>query len=82
VFSTSAGTPLHGLSTFVVVTNPKLGDKGFSIFIVSVDTPAMPRPCGRRTAVPPRNLHGDTVHDRMSKVVDIALTRLVAANMN
>lgn len=39
VFSTNAGTPLHGVSTFVAVTDPELGAKGLSTFIVPVGTP-------------------------------------------
>ena len=39
VFSTNAGTPLHGASTFVAVTDPELGPKGLSTFIVPVGTP-------------------------------------------
>lgn len=36
VFSTNAGTPLHGVSTFVAVTDPELGAKGLSTFVVPV----------------------------------------------
>jgi len=39
IFSTNAGTPLHGLSTFVAVTDPDLGSKGLSTFVVPVGTP-------------------------------------------
>lgn len=39
VFSTNAGTPLHGASTFVAVTDPELGPKGLSTFVVPVGTP-------------------------------------------
>lgn len=39
VFSTNAGTPLHGLSTIVAITNPDLGPKGLSTFVVPVGTP-------------------------------------------
>ena len=39
VFSTNAGTPLHGISTFVAVTDPELGAKGLSTFVVPVGTP-------------------------------------------
>ncbi|TAI67949.1 acyl-CoA dehydrogenase family protein [Bradyrhizobium sp. Leo170] len=39
VFSTNAGTPLHGVSTFVAVTDPELGPKGLSTFVVPVGTP-------------------------------------------
>ncbi|KXG84071.1 acyl-CoA dehydrogenase family protein [Agrobacterium bohemicum] len=39
IFSTNAGTPLHGLSTVVAVTDPERGPKGLSTFIVPVGTP-------------------------------------------
>lgn len=39
VFSTNAGTPLHGLSTVVALTDPELGPKGLSTFVVPVGTP-------------------------------------------
>lgn len=39
VFSTNAGTPLHGISTFVAVTDPDLGPRGLSTFIVPVGSP-------------------------------------------
>jgi alkylation response protein AidB-like acyl-CoA dehydrogenase len=39
VFSTNAGTALHGASTFVAVTDPELGAKGLSTFVVPVGTP-------------------------------------------
>lgn len=39
VFSTNAGTALHGASTFVAVTDPELGPKGLSTFVVPVGTP-------------------------------------------
>lgn len=39
MFSTNAGTPLHGFSTVVAVTDPEKGAKGLSSFIVPVDTP-------------------------------------------
>jgi alkylation response protein AidB-like acyl-CoA dehydrogenase len=39
VFSTNAGTPLHGLSTFVAVTDPERGPRGLSTFVVPVGTP-------------------------------------------
>ncbi|MBN9581824.1 MAG: acyl-CoA dehydrogenase family protein [Afipia sp.] len=39
VFSTNAGTPLHGVSTFVALTDPELGPKGLSTFVVPVGTP-------------------------------------------
>ncbi|MGY3603966.1 MULTISPECIES: acyl-CoA dehydrogenase family protein [unclassified Bradyrhizobium] len=39
VFSTNAGTPLHGASTFVAVTDPELGPKGLSTFVLPVGTP-------------------------------------------
>lgn len=39
VFSTNAGTELHGLSTVVAVTDPELGPKGLSTFLVAVGTP-------------------------------------------
>lgn len=39
VFSTNAGTPLHGVTTFVAVTDPELGPRGLSTFVVPVGTP-------------------------------------------
>lgn len=39
VFSTNAGTPLHGVSTVIAVTDPHLGPKGLSTFVVPVGTP-------------------------------------------
>lgn len=39
IFSTNAGTPLHGLSTFIAVTDPDKGAKGLSTFVVPVGTP-------------------------------------------
>jgi alkylation response protein AidB-like acyl-CoA dehydrogenase len=39
VFSTNAGTPLHGLTTVVAVTDPDAGPKGLSTFAVPVGTP-------------------------------------------
>jgi len=39
IFSTNAGTPLHGLSTIVAVTDPDMGPKGLSTFVVPVGTP-------------------------------------------
>jgi alkylation response protein AidB-like acyl-CoA dehydrogenase len=39
IFSTNAGTPLHGLTTFVAVTDPERGPKGLSTFVVPVGTP-------------------------------------------
>jgi alkylation response protein AidB-like acyl-CoA dehydrogenase len=39
IFSTNAGTPLHGLSTVVAVTDPDKGPKGLSTFLVPVGTP-------------------------------------------
>jgi short-chain 2-methylacyl-CoA dehydrogenase len=38
VFSTNAGTPLHGLSTIVAMTDPEKGPKGLSTFVVPVGT--------------------------------------------
>lgn len=38
IFSTNAGTPLHGLSTVVAVTDPERGPKGLSTFVVPVGT--------------------------------------------
>ena len=38
LFSTNAGTPLHGFSTVVAVTDPERGSKGLSSFIVPVGT--------------------------------------------
>jgi len=39
IFSTNAGTPLHGLSTVIAATDPERGPKGLSTFIVPVGTP-------------------------------------------
>lgn len=39
LFSTNAGTPLHGYSTVVAVTDPDKGPKGLSTFVVPVGTP-------------------------------------------
>jgi butyryl-CoA dehydrogenase len=39
IFSTNAGTPLHGLSTIIAVTDPNKGPKGLSTFLVPVGTP-------------------------------------------
>jgi len=39
VFSTNAGTPLHGLSTVIAVTDPERGPKGLSTFVVPVGMP-------------------------------------------
>ena len=39
IFSTNAGTPLHGLSTIIAVTDPDRGAKGLSTFLVPVGTP-------------------------------------------
>ncbi|ACL63037.1 acyl-CoA dehydrogenase family protein [Methylobacterium nodulans] len=39
VFSTNAGTDLHGLSAVVAVTDPDKGAKGLSTFVVPVGTP-------------------------------------------
>jgi short/branched chain acyl-CoA dehydrogenase len=39
VFSTNAGTPPHGFTTVVAVTDPELGPKGLSTFVVPVGTP-------------------------------------------
>ena len=39
IFSTNAGTPQHGLSTVVAVTDPERGPKGLSTFVVPVGTP-------------------------------------------
>ena len=38
IFSTNAGTPLHGVSTVIAVTDPEKGAKGLSTFIVPVGT--------------------------------------------
>ena len=38
VFSTNAGTPLHGVTTVVAVTDPEKGSKGLSTFAVPVGT--------------------------------------------
>ena len=38
IFSTNAGTPLHGVSTVVAVTDPERGPKGLSTFVVPVGT--------------------------------------------
>lgn len=39
IFSTNAGTPLHGVTTVVAVTDPDLGPRGLSTFAVPVGTP-------------------------------------------
>jgi short/branched chain acyl-CoA dehydrogenase len=39
IFSTNAGTPLHGLTTVVAVTDPEDGPRGLSTFAVPVGTP-------------------------------------------
>lgn len=39
IFSTNGGTPLHGFSTVVAVTDPDRGAKGLSSFVVPVGTP-------------------------------------------
>jgi len=39
VFSTNAGTPLHGLSTVIAMTDPDKGPKGLSTFVIPVGTP-------------------------------------------
>jgi alkylation response protein AidB-like acyl-CoA dehydrogenase len=39
VFSTNAGTPLHGVTTVIAVTDPEKGPKGLSTFAVPVGTP-------------------------------------------
>lgn len=39
VFSTNAGTPLHGVTTVIAVTDPDKGPKGLSTFAVPVGTP-------------------------------------------
>lgn len=39
IFSTNAGTPLHGLSTVIAMTDPDKGGKGLSTFVVPVGTP-------------------------------------------
>ena len=39
IFSTNAGTPLHGLSTVIAATDPERGPKGLSTFVVPVGTP-------------------------------------------
>ncbi|MBR1125145.1 acyl-CoA dehydrogenase family protein [Bradyrhizobium lablabi] len=39
VFSTNAGTPPHGVTTVVAVTDPDKGPKGLSTFAVPVGTP-------------------------------------------
>jgi len=39
VFSTNAGTPLHGVTTVVAVTDPDKGAAGLSTFAVPVGTP-------------------------------------------
>ncbi|MEI4482469.1 MULTISPECIES: acyl-CoA dehydrogenase family protein [unclassified Phyllobacterium] len=39
IFSTNAGTPLHGVSTVIAVTDPEKGAKGLSTFIVPTGTP-------------------------------------------
>lgn len=39
LYSTNAGTPLHGFTTVVAVTDPDRGAKGLSTFILPVGTP-------------------------------------------
>ncbi len=39
IFSTNAGTPLHGLSTIIAATDPDKGPRGLSTFVVPVGTP-------------------------------------------
>jgi len=39
VFSTNAGTPLHGVTTVIAVTDPDKGARGLSTFAVPVGTP-------------------------------------------
>jgi len=39
VFSTNAGTPLHGVTTVIAVTDPDKGPKGLSTFAIPVGTP-------------------------------------------
>jgi butyryl-CoA dehydrogenase len=39
IFSTNAGTPAHGLSTIIAVTDPDRGPRGLSTFVVPVGTP-------------------------------------------
>jgi len=39
IFSTNAGTPLHGLSTIIAATDPEKGAKGLSTFVVPTGTP-------------------------------------------
>lgn len=39
IFSTNGGTPLHGLSTIIAVTDPEKGARGLSTFVVPVGTP-------------------------------------------
>jgi butyryl-CoA dehydrogenase len=39
IFSTNGGTPLHGFSTIVAVTDPEKGPKGLTCFVVPVGTP-------------------------------------------
>lgn len=39
IFSTNAGTPPHGFTTVVAVTDPQLGPNGLSSFLVPVGTP-------------------------------------------
>lgn len=39
IFSTNAGTPLHGLSTVIAVTDPDGGSRRLSTFVVPVGTP-------------------------------------------
>jgi short/branched chain acyl-CoA dehydrogenase len=39
VFSTNAGTPMHGVTTVIAVTDPDKGPKGLSTFAVPVGTP-------------------------------------------
>lgn len=48
VFSTNAGTPLHGLSTVVAVTDPAKGSRGLSVFVVPVGTPGFRVGAARR----------------------------------
>jgi short/branched chain acyl-CoA dehydrogenase len=38
IFSTNAGTPLHGVSTVIAVTDPDRGPKGLSAFVVPIGT--------------------------------------------
>lgn len=39
LYSTNAGTPLHGYTTVVAVTDPDAGSRGLSTFILPVGTP-------------------------------------------